>query len=42
MFLSGLIPGLIAIPVLGLVALPFLVAGAAIARRIRRRDSDAP
>ena len=36
-FLGGLIPGLIAVPVLGVVALPLLVVAAAIARRIRRR-----
>jgi hypothetical protein len=40
MFLAGLVPGLIAVPVLGLVAFPLVVAGAAIARRIRRRNSD--
>jgi hypothetical protein len=39
-FLAGLVPGLIAVPVLGLIALPFVVVGAAIARRVRHGNSD--
>jgi hypothetical protein len=35
-FLSGLIPGVIAVPVLGLIGLPVVVVAAAIARHVRR------
>jgi hypothetical protein len=37
-FLGGLIPGLIAVPVLGLIALPVAVFAGAIVRKVRRRN----
>lgn len=35
-FIAGLVPGLIAVPVLGLVAVPFVMAAAMVTRRVRR------
>ena len=35
-FIAGLVPGLVAVPVLGLMAAPFVFAAAAVTRRVRR------
>ena len=35
-FIAGLVPGLVAVPVLGLVAVPLMMIAAAVTRRARR------
>ena len=41
-FIAGLVPGLVAVPVLGLVAAPFVMAAAAVTRRVRRGKAPQP
>ena len=41
-FIAGLVPGLVAVPVLGLVAVPFVMAATAVTRRVRRSKTSEP